>query len=322
METNTWSSERAQDSLDFFDDSIIEKGETHNVIDKALLKAIHAYSIRWIFTRNNPVQQSDNAPALGESNTIRNLANELWKEAYHLIPSVMSRPTYRSILALHLFSITPKPRGEEADHSSDLCLDVALNHHSHLRTEWNIQQALSISSHWKQNHFHEPFLGTANGGEYIHFQDMMFWFGVVCDTKRTMSRCRSSILLPGLSGDEKVWVHVRQRLKDFNDIFQPVCHSIAPLLENTASIILQHASACKSMCWNSITVVQDTIFHQMIGIPLNVAVDRALKDFSYFQDVFSPLLNLCARDFMMMTDRNQISYCKSTCPFESCILSS
>jgi hypothetical protein len=75
-------------------------------------------------------------------------------------------------------------------------------------------------------------------------------------------------------------------------------------------MILQRATACKSMCWWTITRVQDALFNRMVDESVETALKTAVTEFRRFHDLFDPLMDICARDFMMLNHQNQLHYCE------------
>ncbi len=284
------------------------------LIDKALVSAVYAFSVRWLSTQVTAKKHDGSSvEKTRASNT--NIRNTFWRQARKAIYPVMTRPSYRSILALHLVASTATAINHKDQGIEDLCCEVALSHHLRLRSGL---QSHSMSTASTMTLSAQDMLSSLQVSpniqehvvEHAHMQDMAYWLGVLSDTSRSLTQCRSSVLLPGQSGDLKVWSQVRQRTQVFDLSFRSLHHSQQSMSDEVVATILQNASAYKTMYWWTITRVHDALFHHTTDELIEVALERALQELRGFQDIFGPLLDMCARDFMILNQRNQVSYRK------------
>ncbi|KEF52262.1 uncharacterized protein A1O9_11502 [Exophiala aquamarina CBS 119918] len=282
----------------------------NSAINLALNSAVYAYSVRWLLvshtTDANDFEKRDKIIS-----SKKELATNLWRDARQHIYAAMARPTYRSILALYLFGITPSSSNVDLDNIKDPCLETALNHHSLLRSRFltKTQTADSIVDLLSSG----PLLSTEppsgrDESELKCMTDIAYWFGVISDTTRSLTRCRPSVLLPGQSGEKKVWSAVRQRTDAFEREFQSLIDLRAPLSDSLVTLILQHAFAFKTLVWAAITRVQDAVFHQLSDISLPEAIETVRVESNRFERVFGTLLSYCHRDFMLLNRSTQLSY--------------
>lgn len=141
-------------------------------------------------------------------------------------------------------------------------------------------------------------------------EDTAYWFGIVCDTSRCLLRCQTSILLPALTGDAKVWNLVRKQIQKFDLTYRPLHSSKDRLSDETVLAILQYGSSCKTLCWAAISRVQDALFYHMTGMSFEAAMENAITELDLFEDIFGPLLDQCARDYMLLSEKLRVSYCE------------
>lgn len=292
-------------------------GETDDddyMIDHALVSAVHAFAVRWLSFRDTAVDSNGNSVERTRRPD-EHICNTLWYRATKAVYSVMTRPSYRSILALHLVAITASSIDHKDHGIEDLCSEVSLSHQLRLKSLTQ-NRSLNLTSPdvtplWDSTlPFLEQERSPEESVERTQKQDIAYWVGVVSDTSRSLTRCRSSILLPGRSGDTKVWNYLRQRIAIFDQSFRSLHGSQQPLSDEVAAAILQHATACKSMCWWTMTRVQDALFHRLTDELVETALESTVEEIRRFHDLFAPLLDLCARDFMIINQQNQISYRK------------
>lgn len=281
---------------------------------------MYAYAVRWLSLGGT----ADDANSVqARKNLKRELSENLWRQARQNIYPAMSKPTYRSILALYLFAIVPSSSIDEGNGIKTLCFDAALNHHNYLLS--NAPNTLAhadpiakllapeVYPRAANNQSHLPSdQQPGNDDEFKVKADIMYWFGIILDTTRSLTRCRPSIMLPGRSGEVKVWSTIRKRTDIFEQEHKALHNLRAPLDDSKVIIILQHAFAFKVLVWAAIIRVQDAIHHQVSEITLDEALEAVRRDSNRFEEVFEPLLSLCQRDFIYLSRSTQMSYSKST----------
>jgi len=137
----------------------------------------------------------------------------------------------------------------------------------------------------------------------------MLWLGILCDMSQSAIQKSPSVLLPGNSGDEKAWDFIRQRTVIFDRSFRILNSSLTPLPADIVVVLLQHASACKTMYFGCINQFRDSLSQRNVDLIL----DHALKvsdERKRFHGTFDQLLAKCARDFLTMTLESQLNYGK------------
>ncbi|KAJ9612974.1 hypothetical protein H2200_002915 [Cladophialophora chaetospira] len=284
--------------------------DVDNGINRALTFSVYAYAVRWLSLGNAGSVEN-------QKNLKRELSETLWIQARQQISAAMSKPTYRSILALYLFAIVPSSPLDQGSIKA-LCFDAALNHQNHLLSKAEIGLsnadpiakllAPEIYSPATQNQSYLRTDQSSSDEEVKVKADIMYWFGIILDTTRSLTRCQPSIVLPGRSGEVKVWSIIRKRTDSFEQQFRSLHGLRAPLDDSKVITILQHAFAFKILVWAAIIRVQDAVHHQVSGTTLDEALDAVRRDSNRFEEVFGPLLNLCQRDFIYLSRSTQMSY--------------
>ena len=288
--------------------------DANTIINRALTSAVYAYSVRWLLL-GDMKQNQDPATQNKLLSSKQELSNNLWRQARQHIHAVMSRPTYRSIFALYLFAIIPSSHIRDGDCIEDLCFEASLNHQNYLRSRalMKNQHSDSVLGLLENRSFPTPHdVSSSNEMEHKSMMDIAYWFGAISDTTRSLTRCRPSIMLPGRSGEGKVWTAVRQRTETFEAEFRSLAQLRAPLSDSKVITILQHAFTFKMLVWAAITRVQDALFHQMSDITLAEAIATVRTESNRFEEVFGPLLSICQRDFMLLSRTTQMSYSKKS----------
>ncbi|KEF59034.1 uncharacterized protein A1O9_03877 [Exophiala aquamarina CBS 119918] len=142
---------------------------------------------------------------------------------------------------------------------------------------------------------------------YRHMQDSMLWLGILCDMSQSAIQKCPSVLLPGNSGDEKAWDFIRQRTDIFERSFGVLNNSLTPLPEDVVVVLLQHASACKTMYFGCINQFRDSLSQHNLDL-ISVLAKKVSDERKRFHGAFDQLLTKCARDFLTMTLECQMNY--------------
>ena len=292
------------------------------IINRALMYAVYAYCVRWLDLGEN--QQGQHPQTRRRLVRLKQeLSDSFWIQARKQIYAVLSRPSYRSILALYLFAMIPSSPRKTGDNLEDHCIEASLSHHSYLhsrRAQVPFGRRDSITSLLESAPFSrtDPYSTQANlppdadETQRLSMSSLALWFGIISDTTRALIRCRPLILLPsGCDSEAKVWTPVRARTQSFKTQFDTRRQLQTPIRDDQLMEILQHALAYKTLVWAAITRVQDALVHQMSGVSLAEAVDAARKESNAYQEIFGTLLCLGLRDFMLLNRLTQM--CFSEC---------
>jgi hypothetical protein len=226
----------------------------------------------------------------------------------------MSRPSYRSVLTLLLFAYTEMPVDTDDNGFNHLCNEVFFSHINYLRSPFqqgsirpltDYTTAIPLIHTSLNSPLPQPRAKASEKQEYM--RDSMFWLGVICDCTRSLVIQCSSVILPGKAGNATVWELIRQRTVIFDQSFRRFHGSALSLSPDITPIILQHASACKTMYLGMLNQFCDAVYQ-------NAELDQAAQAVSIescrFHDVFDPLLDICRRDYLSMSAECQLSYGK------------
>ncbi|KAH8807868.1 hypothetical protein F5884DRAFT_790344 [Xylogone sp. PMI_703] len=282
----------------------IQLDGNNKLINQALLGAVHAYSARWL--SDDKVEPHCTHPH-NTHNTRKvkeDLLRDLWAQAYQRIQPAMVRPSYTSILALHLFGNVPTPSQSEERSVAELCLGISLQHFTTMSVRSGVLSRLSKSSLVAEG---SPQTNDAAALEYAQMEDTAHWFGIICDASRSLTVCQPSILLPNASAESKIWTSIRQEMFAFQQraYSQHWIGSRLPSIERLYSTV-GNGWAGKAMVWNAISKVQEALFHNLTGISLEEAISKALQEMDRFEQTFGALLGMCRRDFVLLNEKIRI----------------
>ena len=282
------------------------------MINEALLNAIYAYAVRWLplasACRKGHGQENPEC-----QHRERDFRSCMWRRAKQTISYALTRPTYRSILALLLFTSTEIPIEDEDPGFVQLCNQTLFSHLHMLRTpvRWLVNTVPSRQPSAPPNGDRVVWCVQDNKNEdYDKEPDHVFWLCVSSGCSRTLLRQQPSLVLPGNSGDDQVWKFIRKRTVIFDQSFRTLQGSQTPLTPEVVETVLQHATACKMMYIHVINQLCDSLFHHKL-LPIEQTAQAVIEEARQFQDVFGHLLTMCARDYIFLKSESRLNYRKS-----------
>ena len=285
--------------------------KTHKLLDDALRYTIYGYAARWLPIRN-ALEQSG-IDVVTASKQQQDIQDQLWGQARQYSLSILTRPSYRSILALLLFTLTERPVDYDEPGLTHLCTQAMLGHFVRLRSMLELPVLLPLSgststtpsSHGALDSI-TPKKRPFNDSTHQHLQDSMFWLGVLVDTSRALINQTPSVILPTISAEKQVWSFIRERTIIFDQSFKDL-HASLPLSPEVFVIVLQHASACKTMYLATVNRFSASVFHQSTESVADTA-QRVSEESQRFHNVFDRLLSLCASGYFAMNAADQVHY--------------
>ncbi|KAI9692885.1 MAG: hypothetical protein M1822_004879 [Bathelium mastoideum] len=272
---------------------------------QALLSAVHAYAARWLSFED---ASSPTTTLVAAVKNKEDLVKSLWTRAQKRIYSPMTQPTYCSILALHLFGHTPAPPDFAEPNMRDVCVQASLQH---LKT-LSAQSRLLSSTNAKTVLISTPIDSTVSPSditplEYAQMEDIAYWFGIMCDTSRSLVKCQPPIISDAVTTDGQIWSQVRDQVDEFKASCKNWRNSRVPISIDVLYGVVGHGTACRAMVWSAISRVQDALFHHLSDISVEAATQIALREFDRFNMSFEYLLGLCKRDFILLNEKIRVT---------------
>lgn len=312
--------ERAQNfGLPDFELDAAEQDQEDAIINQSLISAVHAFSARWLpashFRTNNPLD-------LQESMAMReHFIKSVWQRAHKDVVAVLARPSYRSILALYLFGTTPTPLKTRERRIVAHCQETAIRHYVQLRAQTSpVARCSSTTSVQVSANFEQSTPEVKAREEYDHLADTAYWFGIVIDGSRAVTKCQPSILLPSLNGESQVWDPIRKQVENADMIYRAVQSTKGPLTDDTVMAMIQYGFAYKTLFWKAISWVQDYFFYHTVDLPVETLVGNVACEMDRFQDIFGPFLDHCALDYVLLSEKSRLCYSELLHPPISLVL--
>jgi len=221
-----------------------QASEQEHIINQALISAVHPFSARWL-----PLSCfGEVGPAKVQHLTTmkEHFVECIWKRAHKHVTQIFTRPSYRSILALYLFGVTPTSSKHPDRRIADHCMKSSLRHYVQLRAKKSIGMNPPTTARTENDQvvgsIDDPATRQDSREEYQHLEDTAYWIGVVIDGSRALTRCQPSVLLPGLTGESNVWRLIGLSLK---------CMIRAKTSSSILSELQQHLTNIYASMWSN-----------------------------------------------------------------------
>lgn len=302
-----------------FSSSPNRRSDEDRRIDTALRHAVYAYACRWL-PFQTAFQHEHHRTETRAKQMEEEVRSHFWRQARASIQAAMAQRSYRYILALFLFTSTEMP-ADEADYGFyHLCFEALFSTLKYMRLPIQKQKYHPLSEYTTVVPFNNKAISCDSlspdsvadlGSELDHLRDAMFWMGVIVDSTRSLVQQCSSVILPGRSGDGKVWDLIRQRNVILGQSFRVLHASPLPLGQDVTDIVLQHSLACKTMYFGVLNQFCDAAIHDK-SQSIDDAAQRVLEESRRFHDTLDQLLNLCARDYLSVKLATRLNYSKLT----------
>lgn len=282
------------------------------LINQALISAVHAFSARWLPLSCFGEVDEIKSPHL--TMVKEHFVECIWKRAQKDVEKVITLPSYRSILALYLFGVTPTSSKNLERRIADHFMETALRHYVRLRARKCItgNSVVLMPSDINQDFGGEEHITRSQDAheEHQHLEDTAYWFGIVIDGSRALTRCQPSVLLPGLTGDSTVWNLIKKQSENSDQLFHSLSSAKTLLTDEVVTIMVQYGFQCKTLFWKAVSRLQECIFYQSIEASIPVLLGEIQREITRFEDKFTPFLDKCGRDYILLSIKSRINYCK------------
>lgn len=286
-----------------------EQSETCRQLDESLKSAMAAFASRWL-----PLASKTANREVGEGNVIQ----ALWRHARRDMLRVINRPSYRSMLALFLFSLTPIPTGileeEELDGiSGQGCIHAALQHIQVLRArQRNLQFSGSKVSPFQTKQAIPASPVSVNASNFINAESIAYWAALTFDTSTSLTLNCRSLLSSGLFGfdEELSWRLVRSGAHIFHEATQEWQPGSIDMTDERANQIVGAAAAWKLLGWKLTAVFKEALRDGHEESKVRKAYAAVVDSIRYFNLTFRPHLEACQRRMQFLGQQTKLRWCK------------
>lgn len=281
-------------------------------INLSLVKAIHCFSARWLYLLDNAAIQRTQ-PLCYDT-----LARQFWRTTRRDMLKVINQTSYRSVLTLLLFGMTPLPVGldeqEEADGlSGQLCMQIALRKLHELRAR---QKTCQFSGFKVLPSVGPGPLNTIADGntamEFIGAESAAYYAGMIFDTSASLTLNSRSLLSSGLLGfdTEPVFRLVKTQSRIFHENTEEWRQSDFEVSNENTSRITVAAGTWKFFVWKMIAVFKEALRDGYDDEVVERVYTAVLDAINQFRITYRPLMAVCERGLQFLDWRPKFEWCK------------
>lgn len=285
-----------------------QDSERDALIERSLRNTIAAFAVRWL-----PITSSD---GLDKSHRIQTM----WRQARRDMLRIINRPSYRSMLSLFLFALTPIPMGisedEEADGvSGQVCIHAALQQVQSLRARHrNLQFSGSKVTPSSSSIPMSSTPESADTSSFINAENIAYWAAITFDTSASLTLNCRSLLSSGLFGFESefTWKLVRTCLKVFNESSKSWSQGSAEMTDERANEIIAAAACWKLMGWKLAANFKEALRDGHDESEVRKALSYVSNSWKEFDATFRPFLDECYKRMQFLGQQTKLRWCKSS----------
>ncbi|KFA50696.1 hypothetical protein S40293_04907 [Stachybotrys chartarum IBT 40293] len=289
-------------------DTETQAREKDHKIEASLSSTMAAFSARWLpITTDNSTSELEHCA----------LVQTLWRNARRDMLRIMNRPSYRSMLSLYLFALTPIPAGineeEELDGiSGQACVHAALQQIQTLRArQRNLQfsgSKVSPSLTFRETvHTTPESLDTAG---FINGESIAYWAALTFDTSASLTLNCRPLLSSGLLGFESEisWRLVRTTSKIFAETAQQWRQEGAEMTDERANQIIAAAAAWKLLGWKLTAIFKEALRDGHEESEIHKAFINVVASIKDFNAIYRSPLEECQRRMPFLGQRTKLRW--------------
>lgn len=279
-------------------------------ISESLTSTIAAFSARWL-----PVTAGTAASLEWKH---RSAVDALWRHARRDMLRVINRPSYRSMLALLLFALTPIPSGvseeEEVDGiSGQACVHAALQQIQTLRAR---QRNLQFSGSKVSPSHKSPVIPTTPDSigtpNFINAESTAYWAALTFDTSASLTLNCRSLLSSGLFGFEAEipWQLLKTCSKMFDETAQHWDQSSYHMTDERANQIVAAGAAWKLLGWKLTAIFKEALRDGHDESEVHRAYVAVVDSIKQFNIVYRHRLEACQRRMQFLSQQTKLRWCE------------
>lgn len=274
-------------------------------IEQSLRTTITAFASRWLPITSLDIS-ADNA----------HLIQALWRKARRDMLRIINRPSYRSMLSLLLFALTPIPvgisEGEETDGiSGQACVHAALQQIQTLRArQRNLQFSGSKVSPSSTSHSICTSPESIDTSSFINAESIAYWAAITFDTSASLTLNCRPLLSSGLFGFESefTWRLVRTCSNVFNESSKSWHHGSAEMTDERANQIIAAAACWKLLGWKLAATFKEALRDGHDESEVRKALLAVSSSIKEFDATFRPHLDECHRRMQFLGHQTKLRW--------------
>ncbi|KAF5011991.1 hypothetical protein FDECE_1931 [Fusarium decemcellulare] len=277
------------------------------LIEQSLQSTIASFAARWL-----PVTSPNTHP----EQDYCVLAQALWRHARRDMLRIINRPSYRSMLSLLLFALTPIPEGiseeEEADGiSGQACVHAALQQIQTLRAR---QRHLQFSgSKVSPSLKSQAIVTTPESIEtsgFINAESTAYWAALTFDTSASLTLNCRPLLSSGLFGfeSELPWRLVKTCAKMFDETTQHWSRGSSDMTDDRANQIIAAGASWKLLGWKLTAIFKEALRDGHDESEVRKAYSAVVDSIKQFGTIYRPLLDECHKRMQFLGQQTKLRW--------------
>ncbi|KAI1620301.1 hypothetical protein EDD37DRAFT_173848 [Exophiala viscosa] len=297
---------------------VSQRQDRDGLMEQSVKRAIHSFASQWLHI----IPKHERIGIVHED-----LVRDLWRAARRDMLKVINRVSYRSVLALFIFGLTPIPVGISTEEEMDgltghVCVQAALQQVQRLRER---QRNCQFSGS-KVSPGIDPVIGrqptTDLSQAFLTSESRAYWAALMVDTSASFTLNFRSSLSSGLHGvgSESSWRVLRMGANSFHTRTEEWRTSTFEVSDETTSQIVAAAAACSVYVWKMIAVLKEALREGDEEEKVIQAWKSFLESVDIFQVTFRPLLTACLRRLHFLSQVERLNWYEITLHYHLGIL--
>lgn len=271
-------------------------------------RAIEAFSARWLQKLSPQTHKDEHG----------DMTKQLWRLGRQAMMRAINQPSYSSMFALFLFSLTPIPVGiSEAEElegiTGQVCIHAALQHIQTLRAQHrNLLFSGSIVLPYSQHTSPASTPMPAPTPDYITAENTAFWAALTFDTSASLTLSCRSLLSAGLFGfeAESHWRLVRAGSKLFHDLFQEWSATQSVMTDDMANQVISSSTSWKLLTWKLVAVFKEALRDAHDESEIHSTFAKIVSCIRDFDIIYRPPLRDCKDRILFLNQQVRFRWCE------------
>ncbi|KAL7940411.1 hypothetical protein V8C42DRAFT_337574 [Trichoderma barbatum] len=277
------------------------------LIERSLINTIAAFAVRWL-----PITSSDDLVGIDNLHQIQTM----WRQARRDMLRIINRPSYRSMLSLFLFALTPIPMGISEDEETDgvsgqVCIHAALQQVQSLRAR---QRNLQFSGSKVFPSLSSTSIcatpETTDTSSFINAENIAYWAAITFDTSASLTLNCRPLLSSGLFGFESefTWKLVRTCLNVFDESSKSWHLGCAEMTDERANEIIAAAACWKLLSWKLAANFKEALRDGHDESEVRKALSHVSSSIKEFDTTFRPFLDECYKRMQFLGQQTKLRW--------------
>lgn len=286
--------------------------EKEDQLDLSLAKAIHCFSARWLDLADISGLQ---CPQYSCYNSLTRL---FWRTARKDMLKVINRISYRSVLTLLLFGLTPTPAGLEKDEEADgltgqICLRLGLEMLHQLRVQLSAPQFYisKVLRGIKGGQLNDT-ARDSYGAEFISGESAAYAAGMIFDNDPALIEDSRFTLSSGLLGfeSEPIFGLFNPQSCIFHDATEEWRRDGFDVSNENVSRVILATATWTYYFWKIVAIFKEALREGYDNKVVATAYSVVLDTIQKFKTTYRPLMNICEQRLQFLPWRLKFGWCE------------